>query len=112
MRGTDATTGKPLSGIAHLKQSIRDILTTPVGSRVMRRDYGSRLFDLVDAPSNPETFAEIYAATVEALSVWEPRIYPQQVRVASHSPGEIVLDLTAIYLPEGRVITLDGIAIA
>lgn len=112
MRGTDASTGKPLAGIAHLKQSIRDILTTPIGSRVMRRDYGSRLFDLIDAPTNRETIADIYAATVDALMRWEPRIYPQTVKIASIAVGHLVIDLTVIYVPEGRVITLDGIAIA
>ena len=47
MTGMDRETGKSLSGIEHLRQSIRDILTTPIGSRVMRRDYGSRLFELL-----------------------------------------------------------------
>lgn len=41
MRGMNSETGKTISGIEHLKQSIVDILTTPVGTRVMRRDYGS-----------------------------------------------------------------------
>ena len=50
MRGMDRNTGRALEGIAHLRQSIRDILTTPIGSRVMRWEYGSRLFRLVDAP--------------------------------------------------------------
>ncbi len=50
MRGMDAKTGKALEAIDHLKQSIIDILTTPVSSRIMRRDYGSRLFELVDKP--------------------------------------------------------------
>ncbi len=50
MKGMDAKTGKTLEGIEHLKQSIIDILTTPVNSRIMRRDYGSRLFELVDKP--------------------------------------------------------------
>lgn len=63
----NAQTGKPLEGIEHLKQSVRDILTTPIGSRVMRRDYGSRLFELIDNPTNPETVAEIIAASAEAL---------------------------------------------
>jgi uncharacterized protein len=110
MRGTDATTGKPLDGIAHLKQSIRDILTTPLGSRVMRRDYGSRIFDLVDAPLTPDTIADIYAATVESLTTWEPRIYPQRVQVNMASAGKIEIDLTAIYLPDGRILTIDGIS--
>jgi phage baseplate assembly protein W len=52
MIGLDASTGKQLSGMAHLRQSVRDILTTPIGTRVMRRDYGSRLYRLVDATMN------------------------------------------------------------
>ena len=31
MRGMSSDTGKALSGLDHLKQSIRDILTTPLG---------------------------------------------------------------------------------
>jgi len=38
MTGIDASTGKALGGIAHVRQSVRDILTTPLGTRVMRRD--------------------------------------------------------------------------
>ena len=67
MRGMDANTGRALSGVDHLKQSVRDILTTPIGSRVMRRDYGSRLFDLIDNPGNPETVADIVAESAQAL---------------------------------------------
>lgn len=52
MRGMNASTGKELEGLNHLKQSIVDILTTPIGSRVMRRDYESRLLELVDKPIN------------------------------------------------------------
>ncbi|HCF6085938.1 TPA: phage baseplate protein, partial [Pseudomonas aeruginosa] len=36
MIGLDRRTGQPLSGVAHLKQSIEDILTTPLGTRRMR----------------------------------------------------------------------------
>ncbi len=35
MKGMDAKTGKALEGIEHLKQSIIDILTTPVNSRII-----------------------------------------------------------------------------
>ena len=54
--------GKSISEIAHIKQSIANILTTPIGSRVMRRDYGSRLFEKIDRPTNGELIAEIYTA--------------------------------------------------
>ena len=53
MIGLNATNGQALSGLDHLRQSIRDILTTRIGTRVMRRDYGSRLPDLVDSPVTP-----------------------------------------------------------
>ena len=111
MRGTNASTGKPLTGIDHLRQSIRDILTTPVGSRVMRRDYGSRLFQLVDSPVNARTISDIYAATIEALLRWEPRITPRRVGIQSAVQGRVVIELEAIYTPTGEPITLDGIAI-
>lgn len=111
MEGIDATTGKRLSGIAHLRQSIRDILTTPIGSRVMRREYGSRLFRLVDAPLNRSTLLDLYAATVESLDLWEPRIKVLNVSATTTSAGSIELDLIAEYLPDGQIITLDGIVI-
>lgn len=41
MTGMSRETGKALDEAAHISQSIRDILTTPVGSRLMRRTYGS-----------------------------------------------------------------------
>lgn len=111
MRGTDATTGKALEGIAHLRQSVRDILTTPLGSRVMRRDYGSRLFELVDAPLNSQTLVDLYAATAEALMHWEPRLLVQQVQARSLTAGSIEIDLSAIYVPTGQPVFLDGIAL-
>lgn len=111
MRGTNANNGKPLEGLDHLRQSIRDILTTPVGSRVMRRDYGSRLFQLVDAPLNRRTIADLYAATIEALLRWEPRIIPRRVQVEASSAGRAVLTLEATYAPDGQAVLVDGITI-
>jgi len=111
MDGIQATTGKTLGGIDHLRQSIRDILTTPIGTRVMRREYGSRLFSLIDAPMNRSTLLDIYAATAEAIAKWEPRFKLQSVVAASAAPGVVVLDMTGEYLPDGRVVTLDGIEV-
>lgn len=112
MRGIDATTGKALSGIDHLRQSVRDILTTPIGSRVMRREYGSRLFRLVDAPLNRSIVMDITAATAEALKRWEPRLRLTRVVVSQPAPGNVVLDVSGDYLPDGRAIILDGIEVS
>ncbi len=111
MNGTNAATGKALGGIDHLRQSITDILTTPVGSRVMRRDYGSRLYQLVDAPMNRDTLADLYAATAEAIRRWEPRFRVTKVVATSAQPGRVELDVTGDYLPDGSAVTLNGIVV-
>jgi phage baseplate assembly protein W len=111
MQGMSAKTGKALSGIEHLKQSIVDILTTPLGSRVMRRDYGSRLFQLIDSPTNEDGVADIIAATAEALKRWEPRFSVKKITVVSASVGCVILSLTGDYKPDGKSITLEGIEV-
>ncbi|MFB9136715.1 GPW/gp25 family protein [Vibrio olivae] len=111
MIGMDMNTGKRLSGVEHLKQSIRKLLSTPLGSRVMRRNYGSKLFELIDNPTNPETVADIISATAEALNTWEPRIRVNRVEVRSASKGKVTLAITGIYLPNGESITMEGIQI-
>ncbi|WP_442906291.1 GPW/gp25 family protein [Janthinobacterium sp. P210006] len=69
-----AATGRPLSGLAHILQSVSDILTTPIGSRLMRRRYGSEVPELIDQPLNSATVLRIYAATAYAIRLWEPRL--------------------------------------
>ena len=103
--------GKSVEGLGHLRQSIIDILTTPIGSRVMRRNYGSRLFDLIDAPINRETLVDIYAAVAEALDKWEDRLQLQQVDITNAQLGQLILSLTGKYLVDGQVLKLDGIVI-
>jgi phage baseplate assembly protein W len=104
-------TGRAITEIQHLRQSVVDILSTPIGSRVMRRDYGSRLFDLIDAPLNRATLIDLYAAVAEALAKWEDRITVQQVDVTSSQIGQITLAITGIYNIDGNPLRLDGIVI-
>lgn len=112
MIGMSAATGRALGDLEHLRQSIRDILTTPKGSRVMRRGYGSDLFALIDAPMNRETLMNIYAAAVEALLAWEPRILVTRVVSSSAAPGGITLDVYGRYLPNGQDVTIPGITVS
>ena len=111
MRGMNINNGVHLQGIAHLKQSIANILTTPIGSRVMRRDYGSRLFERIDRPLNGELIAEIYSDVIEALYEWEHRFEVIQVIVQSIKQGKLILDLEGRYLANGKTIKLEGIEI-
>ena len=100
MTGMNAQTGAALSGEAHLVQSIRDILTTPKGSRVLRRGYGSDLYLFLDAPLSGETRLRIAGAVAEALDEWEPRITVTRVEaVRSDATGHLALQLD--YRPRG-----------
>ncbi len=109
--GMNAETGRDLSGLDHLKQSIADILNTPIGSRVMRRDYGSRLFELIDAPINRSTVVDIVAETAEALMKWEDRLVVSAVDVTGAVVGQIVLRVTGKYKHDGKTVQLDGIVV-
>ncbi len=111
MRGMNINNGGHAEGIAHLKQSITNILTTPIGSRVMRRNYGSRLFERIDRPLNGELIAEIYSDVIEALYEWEHRFEVIQVIVQSIKQGKLILDLEGRYLANGEMIKLEGIEI-
>lgn len=111
MQGVDAGTGERIAGEAHLRQSVRDILTTPIGSRVMRRTYGSRLFELVDAPLNAANVAAIVAASAEALDRWEPRYRVRRIQVAAAGDAHLSIDLDGVYLPEGTPLAIPGIEV-
>ncbi len=92
--GLSNITGAPIDMEAHLRQSIRDILTTPIGSRVLRRSYGSRLLDLLGGPLNASKIVDLVAATAEALAAWEPRIRLTRVQVLEATgAGQCVLAL-------------------
>jgi phage baseplate assembly protein W len=90
----DAATGRRLDDVDHIRQSIRKIITTPLGSRVMRRDFGSILPELVDAPLNDVTRMLAMAAIVTALIKWEPRIRPVRVGLLAEG-ARLTVSLTA-----------------
>lgn len=94
MTGLNRHTLRPLAGTAHLGQSIQDILTTPIGSRVLRRNYGSDLPLLIDAPINGETMIDVFQATAEALDIWEPRLALERVEITATVAGKLDLALT------------------
>lgn len=91
-------TGRPIDMLAHVKQSIIDIITTPLGSRVMRRDYGSRVFEYVDAPTNAKYNADIYQAIAVALRRWEPRVAVKKITLSKPKPGMVIISLDLFLL--------------
>ena len=98
MIGMDRRSGQPLAGIAHLRQSIDDILTTPLGSRRMRPEYGSQLRRYVDMPVNEGWKSAVQAEVARALGRWEPRLKLERVKVVAVLDGPVSLLLSGRYL--------------
>lgn len=99
-------TGRAITGLAHLRQSIADILTTPIGSRVMRRDYGSQLPELIDEPLNDTTRLRLYAAAVTALMRWEPRLRLTRIQLDTIEAGRATLAIEGVTIDRGESLNL------
>jgi phage baseplate assembly protein W len=97
--GMNMTTGRAVSGFAHVQQSVGKIMSTALKSRVMRRNFGSRLPRLVDAPISPLTLVDFYAAVASALA-FEPRFRASKIALDGVAQdGEITIAVTGTYYP-------------
>lgn len=83
----DRRTGKTLTDADHIRQSIQDILTTPTGTRVMRRDYGSLISELIDAPVNDALPLQLMAAIFDAIIRQEPRVTVTEIQLRRSENG-------------------------
>ncbi|MFQ3436342.1 GPW/gp25 family protein [Enterobacter bugandensis] len=92
--GMSQNNGQAITDTDHLRQSVRDILLTPQGSRIARREYGSLLSVLIDQPQNPALRLQIMSAVYMALSRWEPRLTLDSITINSRFDGSMVVDLT------------------
>lgn len=95
--------GSLLTGFDHVRQSIEVILTTPIGSRVMRRDFGSELMGLIDRPMNDRVILAIYSACAMAIAKWEPRFAVTGISINdATAQGVFGLEIRGVYYPNGH----------
>ncbi|MBN1657592.1 MAG: GPW/gp25 family protein [Anaerolineae bacterium] len=80
---------------ADIQQSIRIILGTNPGERVMRPDFGAGLNAFVFEPANPATMSRLQNRVEGALVQWEPRIDVLGVTVTRDPAnlGRLVIDI-------------------
>lgn len=69
------------SGPEKIKENIIHILLTGVGERVMRRDYGGGIRQLVHDPNNDALRAIVQHQIVKSVGQQEPRVLVQGVTV-------------------------------
>lgn len=80
-----------------IRESIRIILSTSKGERVMRPDFGCGIHDLVFAVINTTTLAQIETNVRDALVTFEPRIDVTKVSAESGGGVDGHLDISIDY---------------
>lgn len=80
-----------------LRQSVRVILETRLGSDPLRPNFGSRLSHYLDWPLE-RARPHIVRETVAAIRLWEPRVRVTRVQVerASDNPAHVLLTVGLI----------------
>jgi uncharacterized protein len=78
-------------------ESIRIILSTPVGERRMRPRFGCGVHDLTFATNDPATHGLIRYHVLQALALWEPRIELREdgvrVRTDPDEPSRVLVEI-------------------
>lgn len=107
MTGMNRYTGQALDEASHIRQSIADILTTPLGSRLMRRHYGSILFELIDQPMEGATLLRTYTGIMDAIARWETRVSLVSINrvVDTERPGRLTLSAELAHRRTGTTYT-------
>lgn len=107
MSGANRVTGKELDGWEHCVQSLMQIITTPKGTRVMRRDFGSEVPYLVDRPGTQDRVVDVTMALAEAIEhpeYGEPRFRLRRCSIIDAGiDGRFEVEIDGIYYPRGHL---------
>lgn len=96
--GVDHTGSIALTdGPDDLDRSIRMVLLTAPGERVMRPKFGCRIWDLLFEPITPNLLGLIAEAVREAVAQWEPRVAVEEVRPTADDDDDALVRIHISY---------------
>ncbi len=84
-------------GANDLDHAIRMVLLTAPGERLMRPEFGCRIWDLLFEPVTPNLLGLIAEAVRDALAQWEPRIVVSDVVPVADSDDAALIRITISY---------------
>ncbi|WP_339207681.1 GPW/gp25 family protein [Paenibacillus sp. FSL K6-3182] len=94
----DATTGRirMAEGEDDIEESIRIIIRTSKGERLMRPDFGCGLRDFVFGTTDETSLRLIASDVQEAIRIWEPRVKDVEVEVKSdrQNNGRVLMSVS------------------
>lgn len=73
MAGVDRHTGKVIDNFQSALQGVEVVFTTRLGDRVMRREFGAGLVDLIGRLISVHLMMSFQQLIVTAIDLWEPR---------------------------------------
>lgn len=76
-----------------VNDSIKRILETPLGSRVMLPEFGSKLHTLIDRKMDESFKLDFYRYTAEAIEKWEPRVKLEKAEINDRVEGKLYYTL-------------------
>ena len=96
--GVDHTGSISLSGgHAELDASMRVVISTAPGERLMRPQFGCRIWDLIFEPINANTLGLMAFAVREAIAQWETRVEVDHVDVVPDPTADGTVLITVDY---------------
>lgn len=101
--GIDRHTGRPLTGWAHVVQSLEVLFSTGFGERIMREWVGSFVPAVLGRNMVPATILAAKTAIFVAIALFEPRY--RIIRITSLSVdrmGRYVFQIEGEYRPRGH----------
>jgi len=79
------------AGADKLRENITHLLLTRIGERIMLREYGGGVTQLLQENINDGLIAVAQHQIAKAILRYEPRILPQEVTVAEGDQGQLLL---------------------
>ena len=79
-------------GLRKIKENVIHLLLTGIGERVMQREYGGGIRQLIHDPNNDALRAIVQHQIGKAISQWEPRVLLQNVQVTQQE-GMMVIEV-------------------
>lgn len=107
MAGIDRATGAVIDNLASAYQGVEVTLATRLSSRVMRREFGGGVIELLGRAITPSLFFAWQQLVATAIELWEPRFSVRSIvptgSVEEIRAGRAGLLIEAEYRPRGHL---------
>ena len=107
MSGIDRHTGMIIDNFASAVQGIEVILSTRIGSRVLRREFGGGITELLGRLLTANLLAVFQQLIATAIDLWEPRFHVRRISATGSVDdirlGKAGLVIEVDYRPSGHL---------